>query len=666
MLIFDIETNGYLADLDRIHCMAILEVDISLAELYTLKAEELRQRLAQGRMTEYRPHEVKEGVLRLFDAINRGVAVVGQNIIKFDLPAIEKVFPWFSVLRTQRHLVVDTLVLARLIYADIDDWDFTLYKKGIIPGKLMGTHKLEAWGYRLGVLKGTYGHDTENPWESFSEEMMKYNVQDVEVTTKLYERLAGKNYPEMAIRLEHEIAWLMAQQERNGICFDVDKAHQLEGVLRAKLADLTARLLAFVPPIPDKVFVPKRNNRAKGYVVGVPIQRYKTFNPNSYQQVEWLIRKHWGYSPLNEELYDIPKGFKVAGDNYLQFRLKTDEESIQYLKDDEQAPEDVRKLAEILEPYLMVAKRLGMVIDGPKAQIKFLTSEGKIHGSVNPNGAVTGRASHAFPNLAQVPKVSKNKKGIQRGLEGKYGYECRELFGPPPGWTQVGVDASGLELRCLAHYMYPYDNGAYAHEVVNGDVHTLNQNAAGLEKRDDAKTFIYAFLYGAGDAKIGRIVKGTATDGKRLKGKFLDQTPAIKSLRDAIRDTLVAEEFRGRVVKWARRYLFGLDGRALYIRAIHSALNTLLQSAGALVCKKWAIRTEERLLERGLKHGWDGDFAFMLWIHDEIQVAARTPEIAQIIVEEAEQAMKDTQAFFRFRVALTTEGKVGANWAETH
>lgn len=176
---------------------------------------------------------------------------------------------------------------------------------------------------------------------------------------------------------------------------------------------------------------------------------------------------------------------------------------------------------------------------------------------------------------------------------------------------------------------------------------------------------IYAFLYGAGDAKIGKIVNGTAKDGKRLKRNFLKATPAIKSLREAVQDTL-AEVDRGKVSKWKRKYLKGLDGRHLHVRSLHAALNLLLQSAGALICKKWICRTEERLIERGLRHGWDGDFCLMAWIHDEQQIACRTREIAEIVVKEAQLAMRDTQAFFNFRVQLDTDGKIGCNWDDCH
>lgn len=171
--------------------------------------------------------------------------------------------------------------------------------------------------------------------------------------------------------------------------------------------------------------------------------------------------------------------------------------------------------------------------------------------------------------------------------------------------------------------------------------------------------------YGAGDAKIGKIIGGDASDGKRIKRKFLQATPAIKNLRDAVQNAIVQTE-KGRVVHWKRHYLRGLDGRLLHVRSPHSALNLLLQSAGALICKKWIVRTEERLLARGLKHGWDGDFAYMAWVHDEIQVACRTKEIAQIVCDEAQAAMRDAQEFFHFRVQLDTEGIIGKNWCDCH
>lgn len=626
MLVFDLESNGLLNTLDRLHCLVI----------------------SDGKeRTRYRPETVEQGIRRLHQAISNHEPIAGHNIINFDIPAIQKIYPWFTVPRHKRHLVIDTLVLSRLIYTNLKDRDSGLLRSGRLPGNLFGSHSLKAWGYRLGQLKATFAQESadENAWAIFTEEMLDYNEQDVVVTELLLQKLLSHNYTQTAVTLEHQAAWLLAQQERNGYPFDQDKAKKLEGQLRSRAALLHAQLIKQVPPIPDKDYIPKRDNKAKGYIANVPIKRYKDFNPNSRQQIEWIVTNHFGYIPANHELFD----------DQANNRLKIDDSTFQYLKNDQACPEDLRRLAATFEEYLMVTKRLGQLADGKQAWLNCVQKDGYIHGSVNPNGAVTGRATHSHPNIAQVPKCGT-----------PYGHDCRALFTVPPGWFQAGVDASGLELRCLAHFMYPYDNGVYADTVVNGDIHTMNQQAAGLPTRDTAKTFIYAFLYGAGDAKIGKIVNGSEKEGKKLKRAFLKKTPAIAEVKKAIENVLIAQSDKGRIVKWKRNYLKGLDGRHLHIRSLHSALNTLLQSAGALLCKKWIVRWEERLIARGLTHGWDGDFAFMAWVHDEAQIACKTEPIANLVVQEAQKAMEDTKEFFNFRVPLGTQGKIGKNWADCH
>lgn len=623
MLIFDIETDGLLDTMKTIHCMSISD--------------------GNSHIVSYRPSEIEQGVKRLWEAVNNGEGICGHNIINFDIPAIHKIYPWFDIPRDKRKNVVDTLVLARLLFSNISETDYALYRRHRLSGALIGSHTLKAYGYRLGILKGTYAEDTEDAWAIFNEEMLAYNKQDVVVTEALYNKEMSMHYPKEAIKLEHQAQWLMFKQEQNGFPFDVEGAKKLESVLRKRCDEVCSKIIEFAPPIPDKVFIPKRDNKKLGYKAGVPIQRYKEFNPSSRQQIEYIIRKHYGYEPENPDLYTEDG------------RLKIDETTFHYLATDESAPEEIRKLAPLFEEQLMLNKRLGQLADGTQAWLKCVKEDGKIHGRVNPNGTVSGRATHSQPNVTQVPHNSS-----------PYGKECRSLFGVPKGWTQAGIDACGLELRCLSHFLFPFDNGAYAHEVVHGDIHTANQKAAGLPTRDKAKTFIYAFLYGAGDAKMGKIVGGDAKDGKRLKKKFLEATPAISQLRMAIQDCLVESMYHGRISKWRRKYLKGLDGRHLHVRSLHSALNLLLQSAGALVCKYWIVRTEERLLALGLKHGWDGDFALMAWVHDEQQIACRTEEIADIVIREAQEAMRDTQAHFHFRVQLDTEGIKGKNWCDCH
>lgn len=633
MLMFDIETNGLLKEVNVLHCMCVYDTETK-------------------KMYRFDPTNVEDGVKMLQDEIDKGGMLCGHNIIDYDIPALEKLYQkLFHIPYEKQCQVVDTLVLARLIYSNIDTIDLGLMKSGKLPKNLYKSHKLMAWGYRLGVLKGTYG-EQEDAWAVYNPEMLDYNEQDVWVTKALYEKLTARPYSQRAIELEHQVAWLMAKQERNGFKFDYEGAVKLAEELKELQAIVSTVLLQKIPEIPDKVFVPKRDNKRLGYKAGVPVQKYKTFNPNSRQQIEYVFRTMYHYNPDNPDLYDIPD--MAENPNLADYRLKMDDITMKYIKEDPECPEELREIAGKIQESLMLKKRLGQIADGSNAWLSaYDPDDGCIHGRVIPNGAVSGRATHSSPNVAQVPHVGS-----------PYGAECRALWSAGD-WWQAGIDACGLELRCLAHYMSPYDKGKYAHTILNGDIHTMNQKAAGLPERNQAKTFIYAFLYGAGDAKIGKIIGGDASDGKRIKRKFLKATPAIKNLRDAVQNAIV-EIDRGKVVRWKRHYLKGLDGRLLHVRSPHSALNLLLQSAGALVCKKWIVRTEERLIQRGLKHGWGGDFAYMAWIHDEIQVACRTKEIAEIVVSEAQAAMRDAQEYFGFRMQLDTEGIIGKNWCDCH
>ena len=239
--------------------------------------------------------------------------------------------------------------------------------------------------------------------------------------------------------------------------------------------------------------------------------------------------------------------------------------------------------------------------------------------------------------MAQVPSV---------GAE--FGKECRSLFHAPDGYSLLGADASGLELRCLAHYMAAYDDGAYSKVVLEGDVHTTNQEAAGLPTRSNAKTFIYGFLYGAGDEKIGKIIGKGSGEGRKIKKKFLTKLPALKYLKDAISD---AAEKRG----WIK----GLDGRVIPIRHSHAALNTLLQSCGAIICKTWYVRIAEAIKEANL------DATIVAFVHDEVQLLVKKgqeDETGRLI----QRCMRDTEQQFNFRCRLDSDYKYGSNWADTH
>jgi DNA polymerase I-like protein with 3'-5' exonuclease and polymerase domains len=630
-VVTDIETNGLLDTLTKFWCAWTYDSETNGYTPFTS-------------FSEY----VSFLETKAFD----GYKLVYHNGCKFDIPAIKKLLGR-DLKFDPRICVLDTLVMSRLIYTQIKDIDNGLVKSGRLPKRLYGSYSLKAWGYRLGELKGTYG-ESEGAWDAYSEDMLKYCKQDVVVTLKLFKLLISKGYPEKAIELEHSIAWVMAKQERNGFVFDYDKAVSLYATLSAKRSEIEDKLVktfgSWEKYIGDKIY--KRDNAKRGIVAGVPYPQYETvvFNPSSREHIaKVLMERGW-----------TPTVFTETG------KPKVDEETLQ-------SAMDIPETKLILE-YLLIQKRISQLAEGDYAWLKMEKKDGdgihRIHGSVNPNGTVTGRASHSFPNVAQVPSG-----------HSEYGKECRELFTVPSGWFECGIDACGLELRCLAHFLYPYDKGEYGDIILNGDIHTHNQHLAGLPTRDMAKTFCYGLLYGAGNEKIGSIIGGSASEGKALKDKFMKGLPAYKKLTKAIHNALVEDErFIGgkNIVKWRKRHhrdnpsldithcLIGLDGRVLYCRSPHSALNLLLQSAGALVCKQWVIYLEEMMRDRGYKHGWDGDFALMGWIHDECQIACRTKEIAEDCVKIAQEAMRRVQEHFKFNCQLDTEGKIGTNWFECH
>jgi len=611
LLTFDCETDGLLDQLTTIHCISLQEVDEAGQPLGPVLSANDH---GTGELT------IREAIERLQNADR----VVGHNIAGFDIPAIAKVYPGFKV-----RAYYDTLLISTLIYPDLKDRDFKARKKQganpVLPGKMIGRHSLEAWGYRLGEWKGDYSQMMKDrgldPWAQWSQEMDDYCDQDVVVTTKLLALLLSKGLPQEAIELEQAVAPILSRQQRWGYLFNQEKARELEKVLVVRRALLGDQLREVIPPwkVVKKRFIPKRDDKRRGYVKGVEAVVYKevVFNPASRAHIADRLTALYGWRPVEY----TEKG-----------QVKIDEDVLAPLK---------YPIIPLLLEYFIVNKRLGQLAEGDEAWLKAVKKSGRIHGNVNQNAAVTGRMTHSKPNIAQVPKC-----GVP------YGSECRELFTVPRGKRQVGADASGLELRCLAHFMARHDGGEYAKVILEGDIHSVNQAAAGLPTRDNAKTFIYAFLYGAGDAKLGSIVSKGRVVGGQLRAKFLKGLPALEKLVKGVKKR--AAEVG---------YLIGLDGRKLHIRSDHAALNTLLQSAGALVMKKALVILDADLQSAGLVPGVH--YEFLANIHDEWQIEV-DEDRAEFVGRTAQAAIRKAGDYFGFRCPLDGEYKVGANWAETH
>lgn len=631
-VIFDIEGDGLLDDVTKIHSLVLRDLDTNEVLSCTDASPDYPS--------------IREGL----EVLKNARRIYGHNILRYDLPALRKLYPDFNV-RYERGRVFDTLVMTRIAYAHIAESDYDRAAKGKLPARLIGSHGLEAWGHRLGVYKGEYTvwceqNGIEDPWSTWRPEMQDYCEMDTEVNLAVIRMLRAAQIPSEALFAELEFAAYLAQQERNGWPIDTEALYSLQAELLQRKHDLVEDLKSLFGSwyVPVKEFTPKVNNKRLGYVAGAPCTQIKLveFNPSSRQQIADRLQKVYGWKPTV---------FTPSG------QPQVDESTLGGL--------DFPGVDKLME-YLLVDKRLGQVAEGKQAWVNHLTRDGweggrltgmeHIHHSIG-NVAVTHRHRHAHPNVGQVP-----------ANDAPYGVQCRSVWTVPPGWKLVGADASGLELRCLAHYVARWDGGKYGEAILNGrkedgtDIHSMNAKALGLS-RDDAKTWIYAWLYGAGDVKLGSISHPHADEdtqrkvGARQRKRFLKSLPALKYLQDAVQKRAKEDG-----------YVLLPDKRRAYIRHQHAALNTLLQGAGAIVCKWWGVEFNRRLMERfGTPHGggWDHAWAAVGWIHDEFQVAAReehAEEVGRIMVESIAAVGEQ----LGWRIPLESEAHIGDNWSRTH
>ena len=572
----------------KVHCL--VAVDIQTNEMYT-----------------FRPHQIKEG----WDLLCKAETIIGHNILGYDIPVMERIM---GTPLPKEVKIVDTLLMAMLLWPD----------RGTCP----------AGGYGLKNLGLYYGEnekaDYDGGWEEFSEDMLTYCQQDVRTNVDIFRRLTKDckaKVPAEVLAFEHDFARIISRQTARGWSYDIDKGERylfeilsrkrgIEDELRRIFPDrieIMKKCQYWLDPVTGNQYPTKGSVTGQGQgeikarlVEGPPNEKRHPFNPSSSMQIAERLKEKYGWqAKVNPDT-----GKPICGSQEL--------EELDF-------PE-----AKLLLEYRETDKLRGQVEDW-NARSGY-SRDGKIHGNLKTLGTVTGRTAATQPNIQQV---SSDKK-------------ARELWIPSEGMVQVGADLSGLELRALAHYMAPMDDGKYADEILNGDIHTANQEAAGLETRNQAKTFIYALIYGGGNAKIGSIVGGSANKGAQLKANFFRNIPALAKL---IEDSKMVAEDKGGIKL--------LDGRFCPVRSAHKSLNVLLQGCGAIISKKWCIIANERVKEAGLRANQLG------FIHDEMQWEchpADAEQLCEILTTSSVIAGEE----LGIRMPVDSEAQIGKNWSECH
>ena len=565
--------------------VADIETDSKASKIWCLVTMDLDTK--EMRVWQETSDELKE-------YLNKAEVIIGHNFINFDAPILNRL--WNTKIRLSQ--VFDTLILSRLLNPVIEDG-----------------HSLDSWGERLGLNKIDYSaiwawmtdtfltKDNRNlPFDQPVESLLHhYCKRDVELTGRLYEYLRKEQEKtktsEDALQLEFSVQAIIAEQERNGFKLDIPYAMQLLSEIKARMSAIDSDMESVFPTIVRERFSEKTGKQLKDEVI--------KFNPGSRKQIHERLSDKYGWKA--EKVTE--KGTPIV-----------DEEVLSKLP----YPE-----AKFLAEYFMLQKRASML----DSWLEKVGKDGRVHGKVITIGAVTGRCTHSDPNMAQVPAV-----------RAEYGKEFRSCWVVDSGNVLVGTDLSGIELRCFAHYLNDPD---YTNEVVYGDVHTRNQQAFGCDTRDLAKTILYATLYGASAAKVGRIIGKGDKDGKQIIDNFCKAVPAYKRLKEKVER--LAE--KGSIP--------GLDGRRLQIRSTHSALNTLLQSAGAIIAKKWMVIARANLRKAKVP------YKQVAFVHDELQIEVQeryAEQVGNIMVESAAQAGIE----LGFRCPVGAEFKVGRNWAECH
>jgi len=545
--------------------------------------------------------------------------LIGHNIIAYDLPLLKKLYNYEP---RDGVTIRDTYIIAQMLWPDIAAKDSDSKK---IPKKYWGRYSLRSFGYRLGLNKGEI-----EDFSVFTAEMVDYCDQDVRITNALWKSCRNRGCTDYAVDLEMEFAFIAHIMEKSGIGFNTAKAMELYEKVSSERTNLLSTLSSLVPPKLEELRTPSYwldpvtdvkyptkgaapTSARKELVRGPNRVRESPFNPMSRQQVaEFLMTKGW-----------VPEVTTPTG------KPRVDEAILMEIID---IPE-----AEHIAKLYRLQKLLGMLHDGKGGWLKLVQSD-RLHPRLKTVGTISGRTSCVNPNLQQVPSSRL-----------PFGKECRELFYADEGRLLCGIDAKSLEVRCFAHYLTPYDSGEFAEEVLRGDIHESNAKMMGCD-RQTAKNTFFALIYGAAPRKIASMLGYSVEEASLLVEGLYEKRPAMIKFMNAVRSRAMSYGF-----------LKGVDGRKLYPRSIHSAVNLLVQAAGACVSKLAAVNTYKTIQDNWSEY----DVSIVGFIHDEILV--EVPDgLAEAVTRAAIEGFKKTTGQLSLRCPMDGDGRIGKTWYEVH
>ena len=410
------------------------------------------------------------------------------------------------------------------------------------------------------------------------------------------------------VSLEHQVAQILTKQEQHGWFFNESAARELESTLRKEYEETCAVLRNRHPFVAGSLFTPKRNNRTRGFFAGAPFTKLKELNPTSRDHIAWILSTHYDWQPSS-----LTNSGKAVIDETVLKDIGTDI-ALQFLT------------------LLDLTKKLGMISEGVNAWQKLVTTSSRIHHHCSV-ATQTFRAAHRSPNLAQVPSDER----------------FRRLFTASPGLFMVGCDLAGVELRMLAHYLARWDEGRYAKVLLHGDIHQENADKIGVSRKL-VKTISYAFLYGAGDQKLGLSYdkqlspEKAKKKGKEIRKAYIDAIPGLEKLLEGVHK---ASE---------RGYVQGIDKRKILVDSKHKSLNYLIQGSSAVLAKRWMLLTHENLPPTARQ---------LAFVHDELQFECEEKEVDDLKFLLELSAVQAGE-YYKLRCPIAAESKSGSTWADVH